>query len=380
MWRVFLLLLVIILPAQACLWDYDTLATEAKGLPDAVQVITGRFERNPPLFYEMRLARVSKEIKTTPTKLELYDDAGVACDRLHRDDEAIAWMRQKRAQLKAYPQDKEHWYRYHANLGTFQAHRWLRNGANRKNLGEMKTARDNIKRALQINPNAHFGREKVQLTAMEWIIKAPKKLDYERLPAFYNVESDDSLDEVKAKEKTKGLVGLIVLGDAWESLDIFYALRNITATRLATISYMASLRCEELAKQGKHSLSPHAPKGDALLSALKPIQSDIMLSESRWPDIEKQYTKLRAEAEEYQIRRTSYMMEHLKAGRHPDTDKTFWNDWKDSGPPVIDDPEPTTPDQWLFRLQMAVGFLIVFIVGLVIYFIRRHKKRRLLTA
>ena len=139
-----------------------------------MEVITGRFERNPPLFYEMRLARVSNKIKAQPTKLELYDDAGVACDRLHKGDEAIAWMKQKRAHLKPFPQDKEHWYRYHANLGTFQAHRWLRSGADRKKIGEMKAARDNIKRAIQINPDAHFGREKYQLMAMEWIINPPQ--------------------------------------------------------------------------------------------------------------------------------------------------------------------------------------------------------------
>src|SRR5688500_1406183 len=82
--------------ASACLWDRDTLGMEVKNFPGLAQVITGRFERNPPLYYEMRLARVTKEIARTPEKLELYDDAGVACDRLGRSDEAIAWMKRKR--------------------------------------------------------------------------------------------------------------------------------------------------------------------------------------------------------------------------------------------------------------------------------------------
>ncbi|HEY0072633.1 MAG TPA: hypothetical protein VGB77_00935, partial [Abditibacteriaceae bacterium] len=141
----FLLVLAFLAPlpsTHACLWDSDTLSTEAKGLPGTLEIITGRFERNPPLFYEMRLKRVTQEITAQPQKLELYDDAGVACDRLHKGNQAIAWMAKKRAQLKPYPQDKEHWYRYHANLGTFQAHRWLRGGADRKKLHEMKTARD----------------------------------------------------------------------------------------------------------------------------------------------------------------------------------------------------------------------------------------------
>lgn len=41
-------LLLIIIPARACLWDSDTLETEAKGLPGILKIITGRFERNPP--------------------------------------------------------------------------------------------------------------------------------------------------------------------------------------------------------------------------------------------------------------------------------------------------------------------------------------------
>ena len=33
----------------SCIWDSDSLAREAKAIPDVVAVITGRFERNPPL-------------------------------------------------------------------------------------------------------------------------------------------------------------------------------------------------------------------------------------------------------------------------------------------------------------------------------------------
>src|SRR5262249_29824726 len=48
------LLLGLPLSVAACLWDRDTPAGEAKGMLEVVAVLTGRFERNPPLFYEMR--------------------------------------------------------------------------------------------------------------------------------------------------------------------------------------------------------------------------------------------------------------------------------------------------------------------------------------
>src|SRR5271169_5800312 len=114
------LLLGLPLSVAACLWDRDTPVDEARGLPEVVAVLTGRFERNPPLFYEMRLERVTAQLQSHPEDLAAYDDAGVACDRLGRGDEAIAWMEKKRAQLDRFdpaePAAKERRYRYHANL------------------------------------------------------------------------------------------------------------------------------------------------------------------------------------------------------------------------------------------------------------------------
>ena len=94
------LLFSLTLSAAACLWDRDTPSNEAKGLPEVVAVLTGRFERNPPLFYELRLARVTAHLQGHPDDLDAYDDAGVACDRLGRGDVAIAWMEKKRARLE----------------------------------------------------------------------------------------------------------------------------------------------------------------------------------------------------------------------------------------------------------------------------------------
>ena len=85
--------------SRASLWDDETLAADAKGLPDLVRIITGRFERNPPLYYEMRLSRAAAQIKAQPDNLAAYDVAGVACDQLGRGDEAIAWMEQKNLQM-----------------------------------------------------------------------------------------------------------------------------------------------------------------------------------------------------------------------------------------------------------------------------------------
>lgn len=350
------------LKVSACLWDRNTLESEVKGLPDVVQIVTGRFERNPPLFYSTRLERVSREIAAQPDNLALYDDAGVACDRLGRDTEAIAWMNRKRLHLPPLAQAdsnaKDHWYRYYANIGTFRVHHWLAAGADAKQIHEVVEAKSEIDAALRINPNAHFGREKVQADVMGWIINPVSKRftnDKEEtaLPLRSYLSYHNTLDQ-------KGLLGLITLGNAWESYDIFAAL---TATfrdgHSAKIARMTILRVEELKSQGKHSLHPQATKSDE--------DNSYQIPASDSQEIVTQYRRLRAEAEDWQRRRTDYMLTRLKSGRHPDTDPTFWTDWHDNGPPAVHSP-PT--------LQTVITWIIGAILILLIAFtIRRPRPR-----
>ena len=172
-------------PRAGCLWDSDTLRTEATGAPGLVETIVGRFDRYPPLYYEMRLERVATELDADPAdhpkNLAAYDDAGVACDRLGRHDEAIEWMSRKRTALDALPASEErteHEYRYLANLGTFHAHRWIAAGADRSDMADIERARDLIAQAIELNPDAHFGRERYQLMALEWILEPPESWGY----------------------------------------------------------------------------------------------------------------------------------------------------------------------------------------------------------
>ena len=350
-----LLLAFLLLPitAHACLNDRDTLAEEIKGLPDVVQVVTGRFERNPPLYYRMRLARVAADLKAVPSRLAEYDDAGVACDRLGRDDEAIAWMAKKRVQLdRAKAADaavQEQWYRYNANVGTFWVDRWIRAGADRKRIGEVQKARDYIAEAIKIKPDAHFGREKYQLQVMDWIIQGrplyvPTNV-LEKRRGFPGEELNTTPEEdtdaflfyhlSDAKDETKALCGLIVLGNAWENVDIFQALgRSLPSFRSHQLQYLCKLRCRELIDQRHGSLIPGAPTGEIFKMALH-LESTFP---ERQSEDERLYRQLRAEADTWQKKRTDYMMPLLTAGRHPDTDPTFWKDYHDPGPPQISIP------------------------------------------
>lgn len=372
-------------PAHACLWDTDTLETELKGLPPVLNVIVGRFERNPDLYYVLRLQRVSAEVKQTPHKLELYDDAGVACDRLKRSDEAMAWMEKKRlvlGELRGQITEKEwreHRYRYLANLGTFLAHRWVREGGNRNKIGEMKRARQLIAQAIRLNPNAHFGREKYQLKVMDWLINPPK-FTGDPLPTALGEEFDatDTFNLKTAPEAVKAISGIIVLGAAWQNVDLFHALSR--AVQLSGdrngVAYLAWLRMEELAKTGKCSLLPGTPQGKELLQLL---DADSYNPRRRLQNEGQGYSvlykKLRIQADEWHKQRTAYMMEQLEQGRHPDTDPTFWSHWQEPAPLDITMP-PSQEEMMRTAFERGVmlvgGLIICAIIGV---FVWRRKKR-----
>lgn len=362
------------LTVVACLWDRDTPADEARGMPEVVAVITGRFERNPPLFYEMRLDRVAAHLQSHPEDLAAYDDAGVACDRLGRGDEAIAWMDKKQVRLAMLdperPEVKEHRYRYHANLGTFLIHRWVRRGADRSKLDEVKAARDEIARALEINPNAHFGRETYQLRAIEWILEPPKLEGSPYLPnllGWANMAYEDPPEPKVADDAVRGLAGLVVLGNAWESVDVFHALgvalqhdrlgfKNDTSGGRNTLAYLAWLRGRELIDHGKNSMLPDAPKGQGLKPMLpRPdfVQAEALLDPA--------FAKLRAEADAWHAARTAFMTRQLEAGRHPDTDPAFWDGYAAHPAPSL--PTRSVPDAFRNSMNAQRRMVLLVFVG-----------------
>ncbi len=388
------LLPLVCLPAIAfaCLWDRDTLRYEAKGLPGIVEVITGRFEREPPLYYELRLERVTRELAADPTRLDLYDDAGVACDRLHRGDDAIEWMTRKRASLDALPDSqerKDHEYRYHANLGTFLAHRWLRNGADRDAMHDLLDARDHIQRAIEINPDAHFGRERYQLLAMEWIIAPPSPEDqdsdiyvtgtiFDKLDAFDRPRSHRVKTSTDWRpEAPDALAGLIVMGDAWQSVEIYHALAVALKSHGHTsLALMATMRAQELIASGRSTLNDALRASDPDLSlAAKALREQL---ESADPAAF--FERARAAADQWHAKRTAFMMAHLEAGRHPDTDPTFWDGYRESRPPSLPGVNLSGDEMLAIKGTAALVALVAVLLSPVLLYIvlkvRRAKRAR----
>lgn len=351
------------------MWDRDTLRAEQVGLPDAVQIVTGRFERNPPLFYKMRIERVQRDLKSHPENLGLYDDAAVASDRLGDDVAAIAWMRKKRAVMATLQPSSDDRYRTEANEGTFHVHLWLTRGARADDLSELMAGRKHLAEGLAINPDAHFGRERMQIGVVDWLIATRTGKESENLAVYL----DDHVKLDDPEKRLKGLLGLVALGNAWQSVDMFdaIALQANGPGHYGSTGRLAMLRATELLKSGQHAMRPGLKAQEDL------TRPDWSFHDDDARRLESSYALLRREADDWQSKRTAYMTTRLRAGKHPDTDPTFWNDWHDSGPPPA--LAPNAFSLWLRNALNSNEFFftcVLAFVALIVVVIVRFEKRR----
>jgi tetratricopeptide (TPR) repeat protein len=149
-----ILIVTMAMPAAglACLWDYDTLEMERKQFPDLAELIAGKFLRHSKEFYEWRIADRQKRIEESLDDVRLRDDLAVAYDKTGQHEKAIETA------LKAQ-ELKSNRYETLANLGTFHIHN-----------GDLEAGLEFIGRAIEINPDAHFGREIYQRLLVEYVL------------------------------------------------------------------------------------------------------------------------------------------------------------------------------------------------------------------
>jgi hypothetical protein len=144
-------------PALACLWDYDTALDEERGLPSLVDAVFGRYEVHSREYYEARRDRLLAQKELSPDD---YDDLAVAYDRFKDFAKAASHMKEKE---KRYPGR----YTTQANWGTFLVHG-----------GQLEAGLERLKKAVEINPDAHFGREKYQIRMIEYVLACKKDPKY----------------------------------------------------------------------------------------------------------------------------------------------------------------------------------------------------------
>ncbi len=375
--------------AWACLWDSDTLRHEANGMPGVVEAVTGFFPVYPDAYYERRIDIARERLAENPDRLEPYDDIAVSLDRLGDSAGAIEAIGPKLAVVKRLGDAAgDHLYRYHANLGTFYAHRWVRAGADGTDMADLELAREHIAKAIEINPDAHFGREYVQLAAIEWLLdpeagqeSARWNREYPTLASrLLTTEELQSIEIELPQKSVDGLVGLIVLGNAWESVDVMMALGVLMQQGMhSSVAAICGMRVDELINEGKSSLHPYAyldskskrPDGEPLAMVVVDID-----------EVRNYYSEARGAAAEYRKQYSEFVDSKLHQGMHPDTHDDFF-----VGAPVA--AIPKMPNGFLgyggndrtyiivdLVIYVLLGLVCMIIVGSVILVVKKRKARR----
>ena len=137
--------------AFACLWDYDTLQMERMRFPGVLEIITGKFVRHSRAYYEWRIGDRQKKLEAKPGDPALIDDLAVAYAKLGRPEDGIKLLEPVLAANRQR-------YETISNLGTLLFF-----------AGRLDESKEQIRRALEINPDAHFGRERFQLLLTEYL-------------------------------------------------------------------------------------------------------------------------------------------------------------------------------------------------------------------
>lgn len=172
----------------SCLWDYDTIEMERQQFPGTLELITGKFLRHSPEYYYWRIRDREAKLKKSPDKLEYYDDMAVAYSKLGNDKVAIDIMMQKEAILPRR-------YETYANLGTFYLHS-----------GKLEKGLDYIGKAIEINPDAHFGREVYQKLLAEYVLQ--QRLENGKIPL--PLEPRYSTEPYPERDKSYGFFSFLV--------------------------------------------------------------------------------------------------------------------------------------------------------------------------
>jgi len=141
-------------------------------------VLHERFEKHGKAWYEHRnqlnQQRLETLAETDSSRWPIIDDLAAGMDRMGQPDEAVKLMRAKLQHQQTAGLTGRDLYTSYANLGTFLIH------ANAKAAfaGDAQAVADFsegvalVRKSVEVNPEAHFGRERWQATIAEFLLLA----------------------------------------------------------------------------------------------------------------------------------------------------------------------------------------------------------------
>jgi hypothetical protein len=340
----------------ACLWDSDTLEIEATSNPVLADAIFGRFRVLPKSYYEYRVNRL--KTLNRAYSLEELDDLTVAYDRLGNYTEALRYSNFKRESLAEFKGNKkDHEYRYWANLGTIHAHEALRDRNNIKR-ALLSEGIGSLEKAMEINPDAHFGREIVQVTVLKMISDQPEgtlTVSERAMKHWIDLTNKKGSAEIE-----KGIISIMALGSGPDNFELLCLLVGNIESDHNLLKYAINRRLEELTKIRRPFFE------------MKP---DLMIAPGNEELHSQSYSILRKDALDYQELTEAYVDTQINKGKHPDVTKDFWKEWKELPRPKL----PTkggVPNLGGAAMPIILGFIVSLLIlpWVALYLINKRAK------
>ncbi len=368
---VFLAGLFLAVPASACLWDYDTLLMERSRFPDTLELITGKFRRHSTEFYAWRIEDRLQKLEKEPENLAWLDDLGVAYDKTGQHAKAVETMQRKEAIRPGL-------YETAANRGTFLIHS-----------GNFEEGLVHIRRAIEINPDAHFGREVYQQRLVEYVLESRSRgrtglplRDLETERGFVeflsgatlsgNESKIDWIDAAEARKALKGVLGMMrfghhdspVLLEALGDLLSFRAMDD--GKRLAARAYLkASYEADdEAARKAYRTLARQALN----MQTIHPATTSELTVEP----LEATFRVELSEAREWYEQLEADELRWIREGK--DADAEFAR--KYFAEPTVSDSSWRTWVNLLWDPWLASGLALVALVAAFVIFRRRRRGKR----
>lgn len=336
---------------------------ESVGKISLLEAIAGRIEKFPPEYYLRRIEIAKAKIAKNPNDLLAYDDIAVAFDRLGNDQDALTWISKKRNYLGSASSDDL--YRTESNEATFLVHLWFAHGSKESNSQLLEKSIARLKKALEINPNAHFGREVVQLELVKWILECCKDKNESKFEPT-DLLSHLQYSKIPEEKLIEGLVGLMALGSVWESLDVIASLAGLRR-KDGNIIEFARLRMEELFESGKRGLFKD-----------KPYMVRSMIYDPAKENVHDNFLRFRKNADQFQDKLNQFVNSQLQKGKHPDTDPKFWDGYTPVEHLEVSDLSlPQNAKFWLHKNVALVIIAVVFGTPLILFFVIRGISRRM---
>jgi hypothetical protein len=176
----------------------------------AHDAIHERFPKHGPAHYRERnrLTRtaLAKLAPDDPAVFPLADDLGAGLDRLGQPDEAAVVLRDKLARQQTAGLMGRDLYTSYANLGTFLTHgsfpKAVAGDADAK--ARFREGLSLVRKSVEVNPEAHFGRERWQVVVGEFLLAAMDRPDLLKTFDCLGNRLDLGIEDILSHSRRRG--------------------------------------------------------------------------------------------------------------------------------------------------------------------------------